>query len=320
MKDKICTLTLNPAIDYTVFVDDFALNNVNLSHGNCRTPGSKGVNVARMLVRCGIPTTCFGVIGGIDGAYIENELKHEGVHCDFVPVDYNVRTNIKLIDLKNETYTDINFDGGSPSCGHIAKLREKTAILAKESKLIALAGSLPPEVSKDIYYELAMIAGEAGAKVSVDCHGVPLSRAIEAKPFIIKPNLHELETTFGIKCAKMGDVADAAMEIYHSGVENVLVSMGSRGALAVCAGDIFRVPVQDVKVMTTVGAGDAFLSGFIYGWHMGLDSVGCLRYAYSFSQVKVCMRPDAAFTGADLSVYADGAKIEAGYDKDDAVR
>jgi len=320
MRDKICTLTLNPAIDYTIFVDDFAMNHVNLSHGNCRTPGSKGVNVARMLVRCGVPITCFGVIGGADGAYIESELNREGVRCDFVPVDYNARTNIKLIDLKNETYTDINFDGGSPTCGQIENLREKVRTLAKESKLIALAGSLPPDVSRDIYYELAIIASEAGAKVSVDCHGVPLSRALEAKPFIIKPNLHELETTFGIKCTTMGDVADAAMEIYHGGVENVLVSMGSRGALAVCGGEIFRVPVQDVKVMTTVGAGDAFLSGFIYGWHMGLDSVGCLRYAYSFSQVKVCMRPDAAFTGNDLMVYAEDARIEVGFDKNGAVR
>lgn len=319
IRNKICALTLNPAIDATLFVDDFTLNKVNITHGNCRTPGSKGVNVARMLVRCKIPTTCVGVMGGRDGEYIEGELRREGVDCDFVKVDYNIRTNYKVIDLKNSTYTDINFDGGSPSYANIAELKQKIAKLSEESKLIALVGSLPPDVDRGIYYDLATIAMSHGAKVSVDCHGVALSRAIDAKPFVIKPNKHELETTLGIKCYTVGDVAKAAYMLYERGVENVLVSLGSHGALAVCKGQTYRVYVSDVKVMTTVGAGDAFLSGFIYGWYDGMDTLGCLKHAYSFSQVKVCLRPDAEFNLEDMTAYVRDAAIETEFDWDELV-
>lgn len=310
MRNTICALTLNPAIDKTVYIDDFRLNAVNRVDDSCQIPGSKGVNIARIMAKCDVESVCFGFIGGKNGEYVLSELEKDGVKDGFVKVDYDIRTNIKIVDLKNSTYTDINFDGGTPSERNIEELKIRTRELAAKSSLIALGGSVPPGVDSSIYCELAVIAQSEGARVSVDCYNEPLLKALAAKPFIIKPNLEELETTFGEKYDTVDKIVDKAMKIYDGGVQNVLVSLGGDGAVAVCGGDVFRVYTRDLPVYNTVGAGDAFLSGFIYGWHKGLDTIECLKHSLSFSQVVVSSHADGARDLIQLTRYVDSAQIE----------
>lgn len=309
-RSQICSLTLNPAIDRTIFVDGFQLDTVNRSSEECVSPGSKGVNVAQTLAKTGIPTVCFGLIGGEGGQYIIEELTKSGVKPDFVEVGYDVRRNVKIVDLAESTYTDINFDGCIPPSESIRALKRKTAQLAIHSSLMALGGSVPPGVEDSIYCELAALANASGAKVSIDCCGKALACAFDAKPFIIKPNLFELESTLGIQCPTIDDVADAAYGLYQRGIENVLVSLGGDGALAVCSGDVFRLFTDDLPVYNTVGAGDAFLSGFIFGWSQGLDVLDCLKYALSFSQARVSLKAGDEFSLSDLTAYTKTAKVE----------
>lgn len=309
-RTQICSLTLNPAVDRTVFVDGFTLDTVNRCSEECVSPGSKGVNVAQTLARTGIPTVCFGLIGGEGGSYIIQELVKSGVKPDFVEVNYDVRRNVKIVDLASGTYTDINVDGSVPPPESIRALKRKTAQLSANSKLMALGGSVPPGVEPSIYRELASIACEAGAKVSIDCCGEALDRALGANPFIIKPNLFELESTLGIQCPTIDAVTDAAYGLYQRGVENVLVSLGREGALAVCSGDVFRLYTDDLPVYNTVGAGDAFLSGFIYGWDHGDDVLGCLTYALSFSQARVSLKAADDYSLSDLTAFTKTARVE----------
>lgn len=309
-RNQICSLTLNPAIDRTVFVDGFTVDAVNRSSEECVSPGSKGVNVAQTLAKAGIPTVCFGLIGGEGGKYITGELIKSGVTPDFVEVGYDVRRNVKIVDLAGGTYTDINVDGSVPPQESIRALYRKTAQLAVDSKLMALGGSVPPGVGASIYCELAKIASRAGAKVSIDCCGEALECAFDARPFIIKPNLFELESTLGIQCPTIDAVTDAAYGLYQRGIENVLVSLGSDGALAVCSGDVFRLYTDDLPVYNTVGAGDAFLSGFIYGWDRGADIMDCLKYALSFSQARVSLKAGNDYSLADLTALVKTAKVE----------
>ena len=310
MRNTVCALTLNPAIDKTVYINDFTLNTVNRVGESCQVPGSKGVNVARIMAKCGVGSVCFGFIGGRNGGYVLSELEKEGVGDGFVRVDYDIRTNIKVVDLKNSTYTDINFDGGCPSAENMRQLREKTRTLASESAFVALGGSVPPGVDNAVYYELALIAQSEGARVSVDCYNEPLIKALAAKPYIIKPNIDELEQTFSEKYETVDKIASKAMEIYRGGVENVLVSLGGDGAVAVCGGDVFRLYTDDLPVYNTVGAGDAFLSGFIYGKHKGFDVVRCLKHSLSFSQAMVSSRADEVRGIAELTQYVGGARVE----------
>lgn len=310
MRNTICSLTLNPAIDKTIYVDDFKLNDVNRAEKSCTVAGSKGVNVARIIARCGLDSVCFGFIGGSGGEYVKSELEKAGVKNDFVKVDYDVRNNVKIVDLKSSTYTDVNFVGETPSEKQFQKLKEKTAVLARKSALIALGGSIPPGVDSAVYYELAQIAKNEGASVSVDCYGESLKKALRANPLVIKPNLFELETTYGEKYTTIDAVCDRAVKIYEGGCENVLVSLGGDGAIAVCGGDIFRLYTLKLPVYNTVGAGDAFLAGFIYGWHKGCDTITCLRHSLSFSQVVVSKHADEIHDLSSLTKYVSSAKVE----------
>lgn len=310
MKDRICALTLNPAIDKTVYVDDFQCDRVNRVKSFCQIPGSKGINIARILAKCELESVCSGFIGGENGQYVLNSIRNDGVIDDFVRVDYDTRTNIKLVDLKNGTYTDINFDGGTPTDAQIEALKKKTAQLAAESRLVAIGGSIPPGISASIYYDLAQIAQRAGARVSLDCYNEPLLYALHARPFVIKPNLYEMESTFHQKLDSIQDVVRAACKLHREGVENVLVSLGKEGAVAVCSGRVYRIYTCAVPVYNTVGAGDAFLSGFIYGWCKGLDCVACLRLSASFSQSVVSSKADKAKSLAELVQYTNDIVVE----------
>lgn len=310
MRNSICSLTLNPAIDKTVYIDDFSVDNVNRVDDSCQIPGSKGINVARILAQCSLKSICSGFIGFPNGQYVIDEIRKDGVIDDFVRVDFDVRTNIKIVDLKNSTYTDINFAGGEPKTEDVEKLKDKVRVLAKESALVALGGSLPAGVDNSVYRELALIAKSEGAAVSLDCYGKCFTEALEAKPFVVKPNLEELEITFSEKYDNLDQIIERAMKIYEGGVENVLVSLGRDGAVCVCGGDVMRLYTDDLTVYNTVGAGDAFLSGFIYGWHKGLGVVDCLRHSLSFSEAIVSGRADEKRDIDMLTRYVNSARVE----------
>lgn len=138
-----------------------------------------------------------------------------------------------------------------------------------------------------LYSELCDIIKKEGAKVTVDCTGNALYAAVKQKPYIIKPNLKEFNETFNTNCKTKEDIKNAALRLCDEGIENVLVSLDKDGAVAVCNQKSYFVSVCDVPVLNTVGAGDAFLSGFIYAKMLNSDIVLCLKYASSFAQATV---------------------------------
>lgn len=307
---KVACLSLNPAFDKMFYVDDFTLDDVNRVSSSYICAGSKGVNVARIMAKCGFDALCYGFAGGRDSDLLCEELERYNVSCDFIKVDYNIRTNIKIIDLKNKTYTDVNTNGGIPEPEQLDMLRKKTRSLAKDCDVVTLCGTVSKGFPEDIYKELCQIIKSEGAKAVVDCSGVPLSLALESAPDFIKPNLKELQETLGITCNFDDEIALAAKQLYDRGINNVVVSMGSRGAIAYCDGRCFKIRNCDLPVYNTVGAGDAFVSGFIYGKLNDLDISDTLRYAASFSQALVTSRAAADVTIDEFKYYFDKVKVE----------
>ncbi len=287
MCEKVAGLSLSPAMDRTIYVDDFCLNEVNLAHEATATPGSKGVNVAKYLAASGLESICYGFIGGPDRAVFISQLNKFGMHCDFLPVDYPIRNNIKIVDLKNGTYTDVNLEAGTPTEAQLNALMEKTALIAKECAYVALSGHISRTMPQDLYQTLCRMIHENGAKVAVDCSGEPLLAAIEAQPDVIKPNIKELCDSFDVHLVNRYETIECAKRIRERGVKNVLVSAGPEGAIAACEDGVYVIQVPSVSVYNTVGAGDAFLSGFIYGQTKGMDTETSLRHAASFSQAVV---------------------------------
>jgi len=287
MHEKVAGLSLSPAMDRTIYVDDFCLNEVNRAREASAIPGSKGVNVAKCLAASGLESICFGFIGGHDRAVFISQLNKFGVHSDFLPVDYPIRNNIKIVDLKNSTYTDVNMETGTPTQEQLDRLIEKTAELAKTCGYIALSGHVSKTMPQDIYKTLCQVAHENGARVAVDCSGVPLLNALEAKPDVIKPNIKELCDSFDVHLVNRYETIECAKRIRERGVKNVLVSAGPEGAVAACEDGVYTIQVPSIPVYNTVGAGDAFLSGFIYGQVKGLSIGDSLRHAAAFSQAVV---------------------------------
>ncbi len=287
MCEKVAGLSLSPAMDRTIYVDDFCLNEVNRARESTAIPGSKGVNVAKYLAASGLDSVCFGFIGGPDRAVFISQLNKFGVRSDFIPVEYPIRNNIKIVDLKNGTYTDVNLEAGTPTEAQLAMLHERAAQVAKECAYVALSGHVSDKMPTDIYKTLTEIIHQNGAKVAVDCSGKALLSALEAKPDVIKPNLKELCESFDVHLVNRYEIIECAKRIAERGIDNVLVSCGPDGAVAVCEGEIYLVQVPNVPVLNTVGAGDAFLSGFIYGKTKNFDNEAALRHAAAFSQAIV---------------------------------
>lgn len=261
----IYTITLNPSIDYNISVENFKEETVNIMKSNNKYPGGKGINVSQVLKNLGISSKAITFLGGFTGDYIRKELEKKGIELDFIEIEEDTRINIKIKDGNKET--EIN--GNSPFIdeNRYLKLKNKLKLLKKED-IIILSGSIPSSLSKFTYSEL-MKELPLGVKIVVDARGTSLLRAIEEKPYLIKPNNHELEEVFENKLQSLEDIIEAAKKLNELGAENVIVSMAAKGALLVNKNEILYANAPKGKVLNSVGAGDSLVAGF-----MGAISLG----------------------------------------------
>ncbi|MGA9174556.1 MAG: 1-phosphofructokinase family hexose kinase, partial [Thermoactinomyces sp.] len=191
----IYTVTLNPSIDLLVKVNSFQLNGLNRMHKEQKFPGGKGINVSRVLSRIGVETTALGFIGGFTGSFIRDSLSKEGIKTDFIQVDGDSRINIKLKTEAGET--EINGQGPSISEEDYAALWEKLNAIA-EGDVLVLAGSIPRSLPDHLYEDITEHLSLRGVKVVVDATGEALAKVVPHRPFLIKPNHHELSELFGV--------------------------------------------------------------------------------------------------------------------------
>ena len=286
----ITTVTLNPAIDKTLYIDDFTVNSINRVKRIKETQSGKGINVSRLLQRFGIPCCCTGFMAGEKGRQIHESLCLLNIKSDFIWVEGEVRTNIKIADIKNNTFTDINETGFNVKEYEIEQLIEKVKELSWKSRIIIMSGSIPGNVPEDIYSTLIKhIRQEKDIPVILDTSGQFLRYGAEARPDILKPNIHELEELTGVKCFNKHDVIQVCRSLNKKGIKIVIVTMGEAGAVAVTDTSVYEVNAPKVQVMSTVGAGDCFLGGFCYGIYNGFDMENALKMAASCASAKVTM-------------------------------
>lgn len=283
----LSTITLNPAIDKTYYVNGFSINALNRAWKVRTDIGGKGINVSMIAAKCKLPTIAGGFLSGLNGKMIEERLISAGVRTNFHFTEGETRINTKVCDLENNTYTDINDFGPGVSELDARELLKKAADMARESDVLYMGGSFPPGVSADIYKKLSQIAREHGAHAVVDAGGEALGLAVQARPHIIKPNRLELELMLGREIKSAAEAGQAAREIVSSGVDYVLVTLGGNGAVASSRDGAFRAYPLHVPVASTVGAGDSFLAGFLYGKSKGADIDEALKFAVSFASAKI---------------------------------
>ena len=260
----IYTVTFNPSLDYIVSVNDFQLGLTNRTDSELILPGGKGLNVSTILMNLGIDSTAFGFAAGFTGEEIIREVEAMGIRSDFIKIDSGIsRINLKL---KNIDGTEINGSGPEISEEKIEELLRKLDILG-EGDILVLAGSIPASMPADMYSTIMERLQHKNVTFIVDATKDLLINVLKYKPFLIKPNNHELGEIFGKKLETEEEIVEYAKRLQKMGAVNVLVSMAGDGAILVKEdGKVSKKLPPKGTVVNSVGAGDSMVAGFVAGY------------------------------------------------------
>jgi len=284
----VLTVTLNPAIDQTVNINNFKIDSVNRVEKLQNSAAGKGVNVASYLASSNLKVGATGFLGSKNCEIFEEFFKKQNIENRFIYLDTQTRVNVKIVDPKNKTVTDVNQAGFEINDENLDKL-EKILFSKKEASWYVFSGSLPKGIESDIYEKWINKAHDLGIKVAFDASGDALINGIKAKPNLIKPNNHELSQLLSknISC-EIKEILPIAKDLINDGIETVCVSMGEKGSLIVNEKEAFHAVALKAEVNTTVGAGDALLSGLVYSKinELSLEESIKLASTYSLNALK----------------------------------
>ncbi|MCD7732901.1 MAG: 1-phosphofructokinase family hexose kinase [Oscillospiraceae bacterium] len=271
----ITTVTLSPCLDKTVKTDKLDLDAMNRVEPVSLDIGGKGINVSRALSRLGVPSRALGF--NFDGGEaIPETLGSEGIECRFTQCPGSLRTNFKIMETELGRTVEINESNPEVTPESIEALKASVVESARDSEFIILAGSVPKGTPTDIYRQLGEFAN---TKVILDAQGELLREGLKAHPFMIKPNIFELETLVG-KISSESEIISAARKIISDyGVQVVLVSLGADGAIIISETECHKAPAVKVPVKSTSGAGDNMLAGAILALTKNLPLEDVLKYA-----------------------------------------
>lgn len=265
----IYTVTLNPSIDYIVKMNTFQLGAVNRALSEVVLPGGKGINVSIMLSRLGVENTALGFLAGFTGEEIRRAMRARGCREDFILLEGGFsRINVKL---KTGEETEINGSGPTISFQDMERLMEKLQVLT-ENDILVLSGSVPSSLPQTIYREIMTRLAAQNVQVVVDAARSLLTDVLSCRPFLVKPNHHELGEIFGVRIDSRAQASIYAKKMQEMGARNVLVSMAEKGAiLAAEDGCVYECGAPRGQVINSVGAGDSMVAGFVAGYLDGVD-------------------------------------------------
>lgn len=260
----IYTVTFNPSLDYIVTVDNFTTGRVNRTTTEFMYPGGKGINVSIVLKNLGYDNIALGFEAGFTGEEIIRRINDMGIIHDFIHVDSGLsRINVKI---RSDNESEINGQGPAIEADHINKLYQRFDKL-KNGDILVLAGSIPTVMPDSMYMDIMKYLKGRNIKIVVDATKDLLVNVLEYRPFLIKPNNHELGEIFGVELKTRDEVVKYAKRLQKMGAVNVLVSMAGEGAVLVAEdGSIFKTPAPKGVVKNSVGAGDSMVAGFIAGY------------------------------------------------------
>lgn len=262
----IYTITFNPAIDYVMHNDTFLVGRTNRSTGEELYYGGKGINVSMCLANLSVESVALGFVAGFTGTYLEQGLADLGIKTDFIHLESGItRINVKL---KGECETEINGCGPDITKNELEKLNDKLVCL-KDGDTLVLAGSIPASLPQDTYERIVKGLEGKSVRIIADATGELLIKVLKYRPFLVKPNLEELEEIFG-ESIDESQVFVYARRLREMGAKNVLVSMAEKGAVLVCEnGAEYVCDACKGQVKNSVGAGDSMIAGFIAGFERG---------------------------------------------------
>ncbi|MFV9566958.1 1-phosphofructokinase family hexose kinase [Thermoanaerobacter mathranii] len=261
----IATVTLNPAIDKIIVVDEIK----NFSNNKIKQIkldiGGKGTHVSSVLSDLGLKNVATGILGGYTGSILESLLSKKDIQCQFIhPPNYETRTSYIIIEENKSNHFMLTERGNKVDEKSINELVEMIIKLSSSCEFMVFSGGVSPGFNIDIYKKLIELANKNGCKTFLDASGDYLLEGIKARPFMIKPNIDEICDIIGHRPENIKEIIFHAQKLIKSGIKVVAVTLGSDGSLIVSENEAFRIYPPKVKVINTVGCGDVFFGSSIF--------------------------------------------------------
>ncbi len=283
----ITTVTFNPAIDKTITVPSFTPGAVNRVLQGVESLGGKGINVSKVLQMLNHPTTAIGFIGERNYAFVQTLIKQDNLTTDFILVDAPTRTNTKIIDPIQKSTTDVNELGFTVNETQVDQMTLLINRYAKRSELMVFSGSICKGISAQEFKTLVSLASTV-TKVVLDADGDILREGLKAAPFLIKPNIHELEALLDTHFTTDQHLVVVVRRLLaEHGITYALVSMGEAGSLLIGRDIALKAGILPIEPVSTVGAGDSMLAGFLNAFLQTHDPKIALQHAACIGSLAV---------------------------------
>lgn len=264
----IITLTPNTGIDYTLQVSSFQLNRTIRATDSAWGMGGKATDASWILGKLGVPNRALGFAAGPNGIRMENMLRARGVETDFVWVEGETRLNT-IVVVPDEGQSTITSSSLKVSPEHIAAFSAKYQTALGEASCVVMGGSLPSGLPLEFYAEAIEEAHKHNVPVIFDSSGPSLLAGMRSRPDLIKPNQTELGELLGNVPASRKEAQMGAQKLHDKFGSNVIVTLGSDGAIAVFGEDSYFVHPISVLVVSSAGAGDGVLAGMALAYARG---------------------------------------------------
>lgn len=283
----IYTVTLNPAMDKTVVVENLSTGAVNRVSSVREDAGGKGINVSKCLKNLGVVSTAVVILAGKTGDRLEEMLRELEIPVLQVRAEGESRTNLKVIDPVKKENTDINEPGPGVSWELLERLKEKLGAQLQSGDTVVLSGSLPAGVDRGLYGLWTAYFRGLGACVFLDADGEPMKQGMAAVPYMIKPNHHELAALLGKADLTQEEILQEGKKLLNSGIGEIVVSMGGDGAIFVSRDGCYRAGGLPVPVKSTVGAGDSMVAAMAYAKEKSLSRETAIQLAVAMGSASV---------------------------------
>ena len=284
---KIITLTLNPAFDIHCYVENFAPFHENLAKVTDREAGGKGVNISRALCVNGVENLALVVLGDENAQSFRQSLDFDGMSYREITVKGRIRENI-TIHTNGADETRISFAGFDADVSLLEKTEDAISDVMEDGVFVTFTGRVPAGMSIERVKEFLHRLKNKGARIVIDSKSFSLDDLIEMKPWLIKPNEEEICEYLGRSIDSFSEVESAAYSLYEKGIENVMISLGAKGALLVCEDGTFVATPPEIEALSTIGAGDSSIGGFLAAAAQGLGAPEMLRTAVAYGTA-ACM-------------------------------
>lgn len=307
----ILAVTMNPSVDISYHVDPFKIDDVNRVEHVSKTAGGKGLNVARVIVQMGENVLATGVLGGTIGEYIIQELTKSSIPNSFLKIEKESRNCIAI--LHEGMQTELLETGPSLSEEEGKACLDKYEDLLSSVSLVTISGSLPKGLPADFYCKMVKISNGRGIRVILDTSGEALKQVLQhgEKPFAIKPNTAELSQLLNMDVNNdANSIQQALKQDMFQGIEWIIVSMGSEGAIVRNRADYYRVMIPKIDVINPVGSGDATVAGFAVAMQRNKPAEDLLKTAMTIGMLNAMEAGTGSINMEKFDQYFDMVKVE----------